>query len=442
MAHNDARPRRNLGQRASAVTFKRYAFEVSYFLVGGTRPSFASRTSLPRVAFGDHASSKRFRVGLLAASVIWAACGGPPSPQKPPTPTTSQTAGTASHQILGDRVEGTPKEIFARGERALLLGEYRDAKESFETLLAAEPMGVYAKDAQYNLGLARIGLGDHVIARAQFREVMTRYPNDPLARQALARIVEENAFLEDFQDLGETGEQLLAKKDATDVEKMLGLGARGLSRVEAGEVSKAQTDVQNGLDLVDSLRYGAAGRLPHAAAQLKYAQGEVRRANSEKIALTPVTPDFVVKIELRCQGLLDAQNAFADAIRGEAVEWAKMSGVRIGEMYAKLHRDLMSIPPTAQAKTEKDKELFYAIMHVRYRALLDKGIEMMRRTLALADKTQDKDSTWVKRAETAKKEMEDALAIEKQEIAKSGLSEAEVERAIAIMKEKLNKQTK
>jgi len=243
----------------------------------------------------------------------------------------------ASHQILGEHAEGTPAELFARGEQALFQGDFR------------------------------------------------------------------------------------------------------VARVATGDDAKAQIDVQNGLDLVESLHYGASGRLPHAAAQLKYALGEVRRMKSEKVALMPVTPDWALKIELRCQGLLDAQNAFADAIRGEAVEWAKMSGVRIGEMYARLHKELMGIPPTAEAKTEKDKQLFFAIMHVRYRALLDKGVEMMRRTLALADKTNDKDSVWVKRAEATKREMEEALAVEKEAIAKSGLSEPEVERAIEIMIENAKK---
>jgi hypothetical protein len=110
-------------------------------------------------------------------------------------------------------------------------------------------------------------------------------------------------------------------------------------------------------------------------------------------------------------------------------------------MYARLHRELMAIPPTAQAKTKKDQELFFAIMHVRYRALLDKGIEMMRRTLALADKTNDRDSPWAKRAESAKREMEEALDAEKVAIAKSGLSEAEVERAIEIMRERALKKS-
>jgi type I restriction enzyme R subunit len=50
-----------------------------------------------------------------------------------------------------------------------------------------------------------------------------------------------------------------------------------------------------------------------------------------------------------------------------------------------------------KAKTESDKQLFFGIMHVRYRVLLEKGIEMMKRTLALGEKTGAA-SAWMKRA--------------------------------------------
>jgi hypothetical protein len=77
-------------------------------------------------------------------------------------------------------------------------------------------------------------------------------------------------------------------------------------------------------------------------------------------------------------------------------------------------------------------------MHVRYRAFVDKGIEMMRRTIELGEKTPESQA-WLTRAKAAKKDMEDALALEKAEFAKFPFTEAEVERAIAIMKENLAK---
>jgi hypothetical protein len=196
--------------------------------------------------------------------------------------------------------------------------------------------------------------------------------------------------------------------------------------------------VSVGLDMMDTLHYGALGRLPVPAAQLRFALAEIRRVRSERIALQPVTPDFVIKLELRCAGLLDAQTAFSDAIRSVDTHWAAMSGVRVGEMYRTLHKELMSIPPTELAKTEHDKQLFYAIMHVRYRALIEKGLEMMNRTLALAEKTNDT-SSWVKRAQDMKSDMEASLVEEKAQLAKFPFTEKEVEEALEIMKKNAQK---
>ena len=128
-------------------------------------------------------------------------------------------------------------------------------------------------------------------------------------------------------------------------ERMLGLGARGLSKIEAGDDAGALHDVNQGLDLVEEYHYGATGQLPVAAAMLEFALGEIRKAKSEKISLDPPGPDFVLKLEMRCQFLLDAQKAYADAIRSVDPHWAAMSGFRVGEMYKTLHTSLMMIPP-------------------------------------------------------------------------------------------------
>ena len=179
----------------------------------------------------------------------------------------------------------------------------------------------------------------------------------------------------------------MAKKDADPAEKMLGYGARGLSRSLAKDEAGALKDVNAGIDIVEETKYGMTGQLPVAATMLQFALGEIRKAKSEKISLNPPGDDFVLKLESRCALLLEAQQSYANAIRSVDVYWAAMSGYRVGELYAQLHKELMQIPPTQQAKTDSDKKLFYAIMHVRYRVLLEKGVDMMERTLALGDRT-------------------------------------------------------
>ena len=377
------------------------------------------------------------RPSLLGISFVVASLsiGCAASPSSPAAAPEAPRRIDASNQILGTRVEGTPKELRVRGERAILAQSWQEAVDCFEALLAGDPASNADPQILYDLAMAYEGVGERDKARARYREVVRRFPADANARSALAREVSLDAYLEDWTALGDAGEQILARPDIEVADRMLGLGARGLSRITRGDETGAARDVSQGLDLVEETHFGATGQLPVAAAMLKFAEGEIRRVRSEKIVLNPPPPDFVQKLEARCQLLLEAQSSYADAIRSVDLHWAAMSGYRVGQMYRDLHRHLMMIPPTDKAKTESDKQLFYGIMHVRYRALLDKGIEMMKRTLALGERT-GVGSAWMKRAEAAKTEMDAALEEEKATLAKLPYTEETLEKTLEIMKRK------
>lgn len=202
-----------------------------------------------------------------------------------------------------------------------------------------------------------------------------------------------------------------------------------------GDDTGASKDIFDGLELSDQLHYGARDVLPVAVAQLRFALGEMRRMRSERIAFEPLPPDFVAKLEERCGGLLEAQEAYAMAVRSIDPHWAAMSGYRVGEMYRKLHKDLMEIPPPATSRTEQQKQMFFAFMHIRYRILLEKGLRELDQTIALGERTSDS-SAWIQRARDAKAEMDLALADEKAQIAKMPFTEAEVNQALDLLQKK------
>lgn len=368
---------------------------------------------------------------LIVFGGLGAACGGGSQKVVEAPPSQHDT----SNQIIGTRAEGTAKELRAKGERALLAQRWQEAVDAFEALLAGDPASANDPQVVYDLAVAHEGVGAREKARARYREVVRRFPADPNARNALVREVSLDAHLEDWSALGEVAEMILARTELDPAEKMLGLGARGLSKIQAGDETAATRAIQQGLELMDETRYGATGQLPVAAAMIKYANGELRKFRSEKISLNPPGNDFVLKLEMRCSFLLEAQSSYADAIRSVDPQWAAMSGYRVGEMYRTLHHDLMLIPPTEKAKTESDKQLFYGIMHVRYRVLLEKGMEMMKRTLALGERT-GAGAAWMQRAETLKTEMDKALEEEKVILAKFPFTEEELQKALEIMKKK------
>jgi hypothetical protein len=336
--------------------------------------------------------------------------------------------------VTADEVT-TEAELAARGERALMEQRWQDAVDAFGTLVAADPAGPHAPERMFDLSLAYEGLQDRARARDTFLELARRFPEGVRARRALVRVATLDAFLEQWEALDAIGGTLLARSDLEDVDRLVGLGARGLARVETGNDLGGSTDIHEGLDLADQLHYGERDVLPVAVAQLRFALAELRRIRSEKITFDPVPPDYIAKLEERCAGLLEAQAAYSQAVRSIDPHWAAMSGYRVGEMYRALHRDLMLIPPPPTSKTDRQKHIFYAFMHIRFRVLLEKGLREMEQTVALGERTSDS-SAWISRARAALEEMQTALADEKAQIAKMPFTEAEVNKALDIMKER------
>jgi hypothetical protein len=343
----------------------------------------------------------------------------------------------------------TEAEIEARGERALLEQRWKDAADAYRLLLSANPSGPRASEFMFDLGLSLEGLEQRAEARDAFLGLARRFPEGPKARSALVRVATLDAYLEDWTALEAIGEELLARPDLEDLDRVVGLGARGLARVERMEQPpadpsldlRASSDILEGLDLSDRFHYGDRDVLPVAIAQLRFALGELRRVRSERISFDPLPPDFVVKLDERCGGLLEAQAAYAQAVRSIDPHWAAMSGYRVGAMYRRLHHDLMQIPPPATSKTVRQKEIFYAFMHVRYRVLLEKGLREIEQTVALGERTNDS-SNWISRAREAREEMQTALADEKAQIDRMPFTEEEIAKALDQLGKKASAQAR
>jgi tetratricopeptide (TPR) repeat protein len=370
-------------------------------------------------------------LGALLGPLLLVACAEEQLPPKPPAP--PPVSFTMQQAIVTNKEVGTEQELQKKGERALMEQHWQDAIDAYKALLAADPNGPHAAEYLFSLALAEEGLQDRPAARDSFLLLATKYPGSPNARAALVRAATLDAFLEDWNALAAIGGTILARSDIDDIDKMVGLGARGLANVELGNVRAASKDINDGLDLADRHHYGAQDVVPIAVGQLRFALGELRRKASEQITFDPLPPDFVERLEERSQGLLQAQEAYASAVHSVDPHWASMSGYHIGEMYRALHRDLMQIPPPKEAKTEKQKQLFFAFMHVRYRVLLEKGLAQIEQTIALADRMKDS-SPWIARARETKTEIETALADEKAQLEKMPFKEEDMKAAIEGLK--------
>jgi hypothetical protein len=369
--------------------------------------------------------SRNLAVLLAVFAQGCAAHGAAVATRAPAPPVTVE----AQARIVTPGEVTTEAELATRAERALLEQRWADAARDYRTLFEADPSGPHAGEYLFDAGLALEGMQERARARDAYLDVASRFPDGPRARAALVRAASLDAYLEDWSALAGIGDRLLARGDLEDLDRVLALGSRGLARVELGEDLPASADIHDGLDLADQLHYGERDVLPVAVAQLRFALGELRRVRSERLPMDPASDDFVAQLDHRCEGLLEAQAAYAQAVRSVDPHWAAMSGYRVAQMYRTLHHDLMQIPPPAASRTDRQKQIFFAFMHVRYRVLLEKGLKEVEQTIALGERTSDS-SPWIARAREAKDAMLAALAEEKAQIARMPFTEDEVRKAL------------
>lgn len=320
--------------------------------------------------------------------------------------------------------------------RALLLKEsYREAAERFDRLVRLAPQGDVAAPSLNNAAIAHEGLGERAAAVERYQELLKRFPDHAVTRGATLRLSHLFAYLERWSDLAANADRILALPELTVLEAVEGHGARALGLIEQDKVDDAAREAGLARDLIEQHRLGESGKPPLELAQVSFALGEVRRKRSEKIVFDPLPPNFVEVLEQRCQGLLDAQSAYTDAMRSYDAHWSAMAGYRVGQLYQQLHRDVMAIPPTGKSDTLKKKQLFEGAMRLRYRVLLEKGLKMMEGTVRLGQRTGE-DSAWVHRAEEARHDLDLAMEDEKRALARLPYTEAELQQALDLLRKK------
>ena len=228
--------------------------------------------------------------------------------------------------------------------------------------------------------------------------------------------------------------------DRDYLESIVAHGGKALWRVSEGDVDGASYNIEKARTLVEEHRLDAAGKIPRDVAQLYFALGEVRRLRAEKIRFNPLPANFPAVLEERCQPLLDSQSAYSDSMRAHDAHWSAMAGYRVGELYQKLHEDLMDVHQP-KADTDKRKQLFEGAMRLRYSILLDKALTMMEHTLSMALRTAEK-STWVDKATDATAKLKRAQKAENDAIARLPYSRADLQAALDDLAKKADEKAK
>lgn len=333
-------------------------------------------------------------------------------------------------------------ELFALADAKAVAGDLLGAAAMFDRVEAREPAGELAAESLFRAAEAHDLSAEHEAAVARYRAVADRFPSHVRARAAKLRAVRLLTHLEDWQWAGRYADRML--EHATDLgplESVVAYGAKALSLVAEGDDVRAASFIERGRDVVERHSLDLAGRLPRDVAPLYYALGEVYRVRSERIRFTPTPPNFLAVLEQRCQLILDAQRAYSDSWRAYDAHWSTLAGYRLGEMYAKLHAELVAIPPPVTADTDARRQLFDGAMRLRYSVLLEKARGMLEHTVTMAEREGERSAS----VADAKQALNEIRAAEEAELAaldKLPYSRAVLEEVLADLQKKAREAAK
>jgi len=364
--------------------------------------------------------------------LVLSSCAATPGTPRAPS-ATPPAIDVPRTVITPERATSVP-ELYAHAVDLAKAGEHARAAVEFDRVAELDPDGDLADDAWFRAGEEHDLAGALELAAGRYEQLARRYPGSPLARKALVRAVRVLTHLERWERAGELAQRALASEASLETyDRVLVYGASALHRLALNDEQAAATFIERGRSVIESAQLDAAGRVPRELATLYYALGELRRRRADRIVFVPMPANFPVVLEQRCQLLLDAQSAYSDTMRAYDAHWSAMAGYRVGELYQRLHEDVMQITAPASADTEDKRKLFEGAMRLRYSILLEKASAMLEHTLAMSTRTGER-SSWVERAVQAKSRIDAAMAREKAALDALPYSRATLEAALEDLK--------
>jgi tetratricopeptide (TPR) repeat protein len=375
----------------------------------------------------------RAAFGVLIA--LCGACAAPGQTTAPPR-SAAKTNNFATPVPQLPRIVVTPDstsdipELFAEATTEGQAQHYEVSARAFERAFTLDPDGPLADKSLFESAEMYDLAAQHEAALAHYEQVARRFPNSTLDRVARIRALRLLTYLEQYQRGGALAELTAAKyPELLSFDQLAVLAARALARLSAGDDVQADSWISKARDIIERERLDAAGRVPAELAPVYFALGELRRLRAERIHFVPLPENFATALEQRCQLLLDAQSAYSDAMRAYDSHWSAMAGYRVGELYQKLHEELMRVPSPKAADNERRRQLFEGAMRLRYSILLDKARTMMDHTVAMADRTAEQ-SAWVLKSREARDAIVEATQAEHEALAKLPYTREQLQAAL------------
>jgi len=366
----------------------------------------------------------------LALLALVSGCAGARPVAKGPSSARGATAIAVPRTVITPENTASIPELYQQALALGSSGEHARAALELQRIHDLDPEGELADDALFQSASEHDLAGALDSAALGYQQLARRYPKSELVGSALVRATRLLMRLDQWPRAGELSDLALSgSRELGPLEHITVYAAAALARLEQGDEHAALTFIEKGRAVIDQYQLDAAGRLPLELAPLYFSLGELRRRRAERIVFEPLPPNFADALERRCQLLLDAHSAYSDAMRAYDVHFSAIAGYRVGELYERLHQDVMRITPPASADTEEKRVLFEAAMRLRYAVLLEKAQKFMEHTLGWVERNGER-SPWVEKTHEAIADIRAAVRREEAALAALPYPRATVEAAL------------
>jgi tetratricopeptide (TPR) repeat protein len=347
------------------------------------------------------------RLALLFATAGVLACG---SARSVP-PAVGPGAQDARIEMDPVVIEATPaaggvqiesfdaQELFELAGAALSQQRFDDAIRGYDRLIKQFPESTYARPSMYNRGLAQQGKKDWARAVDSFRELADKYADHADAKDALFKLGESYAELENWPSSGEVFARLLERKDLNSDDRIEAIARRGFAQLKLGDLDTAEKTFHAALIYRQQIE-----KEERLATDffLAFAQYNLAQISHERFRRTPIRlPEAQMDrdLEEKAALLLKAQRSYIETIKYGNPRWASAAGFQVGSLYEELYDAFMTAPIPAGLDDE-GRDVYREELRKKIRVLLEKSVRWYRENLLMVERL-GVDTDWAQKTKVA-----------------------------------------
>jgi tetratricopeptide (TPR) repeat protein len=292
-------------------------------------------------------------------------------------------------------------DLFKRATDLLNAQRCDEATALYDKLVSEFAASEYVSASLYNAGLCMQALGKFVEAADHYTSVRKLRPEGEDVKDASFLLAEVLIQLERWGDALALADELLAREDLKQEERLEGMARRSQALLGDNRLDEAERYAQSALAYFRTRPKDQPIRDEFFAAACNYVLAECYRTREESLAFPEgLEPQKEVLIH-RAQLLLQAQREYFNTISFQNLDnlhWAAASGYRIGHMYDELWHAVMGAPVPKNLKGQGEA-VYHEELAKLIKPLMRHAIRYWEMTLMFIERTGMK-TTWAEKTKT------------------------------------------